>query len=273
MEADGSGRHPVPMPVGAGEPAWSPDGSMIAVVSSIDCGGGETCLWRICTMKADGTERRCLPATNAEGVQEPAWSPDGERIAYTSWDEPLPGQIIETNIYVIDADGSNRRRLTSTRGEDSEAAWSPDGKRIVFSSDRLSGNTTDWDLFVMDSDGRNVQRLTRSPMIEDAPDFSPDGTQIVYSRVTGEMLDFYDIWVMNADGTEQRVVSDEPVPERQPTWSPDGTSIAAVCVSEAEGSDEICVMNADGTNHRPLTHGNTGGLGSMTSPDWAPKRP
>ena len=94
---------------------------------------------------------------------DPAWSPDGTRIAFYS------DRDGDEDIYVMDADGGNVRQLTDDPGWDWDPAWSPDGTRIAFVSDRDG----DWDIYVMDADGGNVLQLTDDPGRDWAPAWSP----------------------------------------------------------------------------------------------------
>ena len=80
----------------------------------------------------------------------PSWSPDGEYIAFSSEND---GNF---DIYVMDADGGNPRRLTNHPEDDWDSSWSPDGKRITFTSDR----DRNFEIYVMDANGGNIQNLT-----------------------------------------------------------------------------------------------------------------
>ena len=82
--------------------------------------------------------------------RDPSWSPDGSRIAFTSYRDG------NWDIYVMDADGSNQQRLTDNPAVDRMPSWSADGSRIAF----VSGRDGNWDIYVMDADGSNQQRLT-----------------------------------------------------------------------------------------------------------------
>jgi Tol biopolymer transport system component len=96
---------------------------------------------------------------------EPAWSPDGEKIAFES------NRDGNSDIYVMNVDGSNIRRLTTDPAIDCRPAWSPDGTKIAFQSQR-SGH---WDIYIMNADGSNQIALTRDSAFDASPTWSPDG--------------------------------------------------------------------------------------------------
>lgn len=178
----------------------------------------------------------------------PAWSPDGSQIAFSRGPEMGPSQI-----YVMDADGTDVRQLTQGSGSDRNPAWSPDGTRIAFAR---SGNYG-YEVYVMDADGSNVVAMT-SVAAESAPSpaWSPDGSQIALD-VDGA------IHVMSVDGTGPRRLSPElprGVLDMRPSWSPDGTQIAFERYTNedvaATGEDgDIWTIDADGTDATRVTHG------------------
>lgn len=108
-------------------PAWSPDGTKIAVSSGRDGDGSE-----IYVMDADGGNRTRLTYTKRDWG--PAWSPDGTKVAFASFLHR--NGYGDYDIYVMDADGGNRTRLTNDTANDWNPAWSPDGTKIAFASDR-----------------------------------------------------------------------------------------------------------------------------------------
>ena len=117
-------------------------------------------------------------------------------------------------IYVMDADGGNLRRLTNSPLDESEPTWSPDGKRIAFVTTRAGEGARDENrqIWVMDADGGNQQKLTNKDFSEWEPSWSPDGKRIAFTssghwNVAGGA---WQIWVMDADGGNPRNLSNDP---------------------------------------------------------------
>src|SRR5262245_14725992 len=119
-------------------PAWSPDGRWI-------CFDGPRGVWAV---RHNGSGRRRIVAGNVRSLK---WSPDGRRIAFTSWERRT------SEIYVARADGSHRRRLTRNVVDDFEPSWSPDGRRILYTHGRDNAHA----VYVMNSEGTSKHRLTR----------------------------------------------------------------------------------------------------------------
>lgn len=182
---------------------------------------------------------------------DPAWSPDGSRMAFTSERDG------NREIYVMSANGANALRLTNGPAADYRPAWSPDGQRIVFVSMR-DGNT---EIYVMNSDGSNPVRLTANTAYDSDPTWSPDGSKIAFSSDRGAI---FGIWVMNADGSSPVRLSSNTQSDRQPAWSPDGTRIAFS--RELGTSSNIFLVNPDGSGIVQLTHDIPGAV----DPDWSP---
>lgn len=157
---------------GSENPDWSPDGKWIAFDSNRDRH------WEIYVMDPDGSNLRRLTTTPGEtlGSEHPVWSPDGKKIAFdSSWDRMGEKWEEVTEIYVMEADGSNVQRLSSTTGRGNLApVWSSNGKRIVFMSTR-DLRSEKWgqsaELYVMDADGSNVSRLTFNKAFDAHPDW------------------------------------------------------------------------------------------------------
>lgn len=216
------------------------------------------------TMNADGTNELNLtdepPDAETTAEADPAWSPDGTRIAYTVY---TARSGLQNDVWVMDADGSNKVPLTST-GTDLEPVWSPTGSQITYVSTR-DGNP---EVFVMNADGSNQTQLTFTEYTTYAPSnvdpaWSPDGSQIAFaSNRQGDGTDF-DIYAMNPDGSGVVNLTNTNAGltgDRGPAWSPDGSKIAFWTDRDAiqpcfnDGCDrEIYWMNADGTGQQNLT--------------------
>ncbi|MFC2026090.1 DUF5050 domain-containing protein [Chloroflexota bacterium] len=148
-------------------------------------------------------------------------------------------------IYVMNADGTDQKRITNNARSDMEPSWSPDGSRITFCSDH-SGNS---EIYVVDSNGSNLQRLTSNADMDCGPVWSPNGRLIAFHSYRGAS---WDIYVINADGSEERKITDHPETDTYPTWSPDGRHIAFH--TTRDGDWEIYSMDSDGTNQKRLTN-------------------
>jgi tol-pal system beta propeller repeat protein TolB len=160
---------------------------------------------------------------------------------------------------IMNADGSNQRRLTDDPATDWYASLSPDGLTIAFSSRREDN----FEIYLIDAGGENPRRLTEDLGGNYAPEISPDGTRIVFvSTVNGKQ----DIYVMNLDGSNPARLTTDPADDIDPTWSPDGTQIAFA--SNRTGTNELYVMNADGSNQRQITDGSDQQEGGRS--DWSP---
>ena len=180
-------------------------------------------------------------------------------------------------IYVMDNDGKNQRRLTNNGHIDSSPSWSPDGKRIVFFCNRdghVRGDRPElptFDIYVMDADGRNQQKLTNYPHDDVSPSWSPDGKRIAFTRNKDEHFNS-DIYVMDADGGNQQRLTENRGDDVSPSWSPDGKRI--VFSSDRDGhfigefgiTSEIFLMDADGENQHRLTENRK----NDESPSWSP---
>jgi hypothetical protein len=161
-----------------------------------------------------------------------------------------------TEIYVMNADGSNQVNLTNNAGNDFNPAFSPDGSKIAFASDR-DGNQ---EIYVMNADGSNQVNLTNAAGDDFNPAFSPDGSKIAFTSTRDGNAEIY---VMNADGSNQVNLTNTAGDDFNPAFSPDGSKIAFA--SFRDGNTEIYVMNADGSNptRRTFTDPFTD-----TSPSW-----
>jgi TolB protein len=229
------------------DPALSQDGEKIAFVESL-----QDAPLRIIIMNTDGTAVTRLEQPYAS---HPSWSPDGGRIAFAK--SSSPGDVRDSDIYLIDVDGTGLVNLTGHLGAvDIAPAWSPDGDRIVFVS---AG-----DLFVIGVDGMNLTRLTQDTESNDDPAWSPDAARIAF---TCEREGSNEICVMNADGTGLLQLTNDPAGSRDPVWSPDGAKIAFTR-SYTSGfpydpnHTTVFLMNADGSEAEPL-------IDRASAPTWS----
>jgi WD40 repeat protein len=173
-----------------GSPTVNPvDPDQIAVIAAPD--GGEFDIFLF-----DGSNETLtnLTADNTDRDTTPNWSPDGTKLLFRARMEG------NSDVWVMDADGSNKVRLTDAPGFDGDPRWSPDGSQILFTTDR----TGDYEIFVMNADGSNQRNLTNHPADDEYPSWSPDGSIIAFhsDRHGGISL-----WLMNADGSEQTNIS------------------------------------------------------------------
>jgi len=237
VEADGSHRRRL-TDSGAGidyRPTWSPDGERIAFRTTRGASPPGPDPSNILIINADGSgERQLTPGRGAAaGGLFPAWSPDGNSIAYSNG----------SGINLIRPDGSGRRPL-GVPGECS--VWSPDGSKLMFCSNGINrGEGVDnWDVFVMDADGTHVRRLTSNAAQDYPGAWSPDGTQIAFfSRRDGDG----DVYVMDADGANLRRVTNQPGAQAADAWLPDGRLVIGSAQEGVEGPPQWFVMGPDGS--------------------------
>ena len=190
---------------------------------------------------------------------EPAWSPDGSKIAFQSWEHDPDRSNGNSEIYVMDVDGGNLIRLTDNSAYEDYPTWSPDSTQIAFVSDR-DGNH---EIYVMDADGSNQRRLTRNSEMDTFPAWSPDGTEILFQSDR----DYRCIYVMDTDGNNVRRLTPTDYSSNCPSWSPDGARITFHSWSDPDQS-EICIMDRDGSNIVRLTDNSA--IDYM--PKWVPRK-
>jgi Tol biopolymer transport system component len=246
----------IPLSAGA---APAPSGK-IAFVRTVGGNG------HIYILNAAGT--KAVDVSKASALW-PAWSPDGKKLAFVS-DRATGG--LNSQLYVMNADGSNPTRVTHNAMVEVSPTWSPDGKRIAFAGDD--------GIFVVTLSSKKVERLTKD--LDGDPAWSPDGATIVFSRLksvsdpssTTGSSDEGDLWVMAADGSQPRQLTSPPPSfsdskttiegdDDAPSWSPDGTKLAFE--GNRDSNYGIYVMNADGSNVVALTHP----PGIDTFPTWS----
>ena len=246
--------------------------------------------WQIWTANPDMTNAD--PITDGDYDNAfPAWSPDGSQLAFASTrsDASNPGAI--NDIFVMDADGSNVTQLSESIGWSSEPTWSPDGEVIAFHSDAGDWPTS-LGLFIVPSDGTDdplrLTTISLDLIDQGSARFSPDGSKLLFTQATGSFVQGgaalkginLALFTINVDGTGIRRLTPWGIHAVEGDWSPDGTRIVVGTFVEHLGhTNRLMIMNADGSNLRPLTrdHGTTGvrkietlRLEQSYNPTWSP---
>lgn len=237
---------------------WSPDGQRILFLSNRNWAFGaygSREFTNLFVMDADGRHVEQLGSFDLFNAQ-PRWSPDGRRIifagpGYLDSAEPLTDRDWDTEIFVINSDGSDLRQLTHNDQDDGAAAWSPDSTQIAFLSPLL-GDTA---VYILDAGCAECspQRLASGRLSEyfsgdTSLVWSPDGRYLAVVLYTEGNPDIYRIEVVIG---EVRNLTNHPNTDQAPVWSPDGRRIAFT--SNRDGNLEIYVMDVDGSHLRNLT--------------------
>jgi len=226
---------------------WSPDGKFIAFVSAKP-GRDQVHTVEVATGKVTAL------TADIVGARQPAWSSDGKKLSFTSY-----GGRWAT--HVMNADGTEKTKITDDNGG-ADAAWSPtDGGPIVFVA--MTGTPQGWKVYTVGADGKGQKQLTKSANNYGNvyPQWSPDGTKISFGELVDGVLQ---VAVMKADGSDQKVITTKHQ-HAYTRWSPDGKSIS-VTRYERGKSAALWVYDADGENGKEL-------LTNVAQPaaEWKPK--
>jgi TolB protein len=162
-------------------------------------------------------------------------------------------------LYIMDYDGFNPRRVTVNKSINILPAWSPDGRSLAYVSYRRFSP----DIFLASIFEGKSSNLTNGAGQNFAPAFSPDGKRIAYASSRGGNME---IWTANADGSGARKLTSSPGLDTAPVWSPTGSEIAFT--SDRAGTPQIYVMDSEGLNTRRLT--NVGNWND--APAWNPSK-
>ena len=235
------------------DPDFSPDGTKIAYSGTLNVSDPHEDIYM---MARSGKGKKALTDTDDRSEWGPAWSPDGTKIAFVR-DSAQP------DIWVMNADGSGKRKITNDLAVENGLSWSPDGTKIAFDEDA--------DILTIAPDGSGQRKITDTPeAVETNPDFSPDGAKLAFAG-TFDHTDF-EIYTMNLDGGALTTVTDNNVYEDEPAFSPSGTKIAY--------RKNVRIKNTRILNGEIFTKsaGGTGGVKNVSndpgldgSPDWGPR--
>ncbi len=275
------------------EAYFSSDGKQLIFQSKRDGRGCD----QIYKMNSDGSNAKMV--SNGEGRTTCSYFFKGnKKILYASTflgDKKCPPPADYSRGYVwaiysdydivtANADGSNIKQLTRTKGYDAEATVSPDGKKIIFTSMRDG----DLDLYVMDKNGKNVKRLTAELGYDGGAFFSPDSKQIVYrafhpktdaetarykQRLSEDLIEptVFEVWTMNADGSNKRQVTKLGAASFAPFFTPDGKRIIFCtnyfAIDARKRNFDLALVNVDGTNLERVTFNKTFDGFPMFSPN------
>jgi len=204
----------------------------------------------IIVANADGSGRVDL---NAQG-RSPEFSPNGREIAFSSTRDG------NSEIYVMNADGTNQTRLTFNTLYDSRPQWTADGRRIVFTRINPDGN---WDIYRMNADGSDQVDLTNNPALEWGQ--SVRGNTIVFTR---EENGVGHIFEMNVDGRNVRRITDGPLYDSYPDLSPWGDLVLFQRDTADHTGDDLWIASENGRWERQLTH--QAATGYINEATWSP---
>jgi Tol biopolymer transport system component len=212
------------------------------------------------TMSATGQNPTNLTDNAGIADAQPAWSPDGGRVAYVR----RRPETARPDLFVMTAAGTGRTRLTKTPALERDPSWSPDGSRIVYASRTTPGAPLR--IFVANADGSEPDQLTTQGKgdADRSPAWSPDGTRIAF--VSDRDGGFPELYVMNADGGGIRRVTTNSFIDGNPTWSPDGLTVAVERCCPT-GSSEIVAIDVATRSEVSLT-ATTSQMES--DPSWSP---
>jgi Tol biopolymer transport system component len=190
-----------------------------------------------------------------QGPAQASYPGENGLIAWTR-----PGFLVDSEIWVMNPNGSAQRALTDNASNDADPAWSADGSKLVFES--VTGNA--FNLYVINADGTDLHQLTTSTNRTDVqPAWSPDGTKVAFSRQ--KMDGTGAIWIIDDDGTNLHRITGEGSQNAHPNWSPDGSLI--VFESDRSGGHDLYTMTPGGQNKTNIT--NTLDV-QEGNPNWSP---
>ncbi len=228
-------------------PEWASDNSKLVFITKLP----RKSRWELWIQ--DLTGGRTVIPTPTSYVSSPALSPDGLQVVFSARSR----ERVDSDIFISNLDGSERRKLTNHSSIDTSPAWSSTARQISFVSDR-SGTPQIW---MMDADGSNLRRLVDRGGHCDSPSWSPDGVYLLYSWQAPKRFK-HDIFVLEAMSGEIVQITSGRGSNENPHWSPDGRHIAFQ--SDRSGSKQLFIMNLNGQGLKQLTV-----YGINESPGWS----
>jgi len=232
---------------------WAPDGRRIAFYAPFHMGLSD--VW---VVDRDGTGLRNLTESGRGFYVGASWSPDSSQIAFVSDPEFGTGGGEWPDLYVVDVESGQMTQLTNDPSRETEPAWSPDGAWIAFGK----GQT----ISMINVESRETRTIVDEGF---RPEWSPDGSKLAFIGSAGLAEDaLNDLYVIARDGTSRKKLNQAPDVIHLFSWSPDGQQIAFDFAPDWSGPTKIYVVNADGSNLRPLTDGE-----NEYGPMWSPRLP
>lgn len=227
-------------------PTWAPDGRVVAYASYVSH------FPDIYIQSVYDVGRLTRPAGGTAERQNitPAFSPDGTKIAFASTRESSA-----FNVYVVNRDGSDLRRLTNSKLDDLAPAWSPTGSQIVF----VSGRSGDAQLYLMNADGTGVEHLGCGEPHCDRPTWSPVLNRIAYTCGTSSAND---ICLIDMATRQIAKLTDGPGTNEQPSFAPNGRHV--VFVTTRWGKSQLAIVDLKGNLKRRITD-----VGNNKYPTWS----
>src|SRR3989344_5405739 len=186
-------------------------------------------VYKLQVADSDGYSPQTVVQTT-EPLLSPAWSPDGRRLAYVSFEDK------RSKVYLQELAGGGRELIAEHRGINSAPAFSPDGKRLALTLSR-DGNT---EIYLFDLATRSLRRLTSHPAIDTEPAWSPDGRYLIF---TSDRAGKPQIYRMSADGGDAQRLTFEGDYNARASYSPDGKMLTLV--GREEGLYHIATLRLD----------------------------
>jgi TolB protein len=208
--------------------------------------------YRLVVADSDGENPHVVMQSN-EPLMSPAWSPDGQSLAYVSFENRLP------SVYVQYLKSGERKRVSAKAGVNQAPAWSPDGKKLALTLSTRDGNL---DVYVLDLENNTLTRVTDDPGIDTEPQWSRDGQNIYFTSDRAGGPQIYRVGLK--PGEHPRRLTFQGNYNARPRLSPDDSQLAFV--AQEEGAYRIAVMDLKGRgDEQVLTHGQFD-----VSPSYAP---